>query len=158
VGRLDRDWDTDSLVEGGGVSLRLVGPHGARDLLGSESGDVLEDGLGNVVGPDDGGGLVGSDGGGDVGVGGLGHWVGQGRDLGGDLGLGVSLGGGVGDSLVNVGSLDRDWDTDRLVEGSGVSLGDLLNGVGTGLVDLRLVEVTLLVYTVLRVGQNCSCH
>merc|ERR550519_2903670 len=63
------------------------------DLLGAEGWDVLEDGLGNVVGLDDGGGL----GGGDGGVGGLSHGVGQGGDLGGDLGVGVSLGGGVGE-------------------------------------------------------------
>lgn len=74
----------------------LVSPHGARDLLGSESGDVLEDWLSDVGGLDNGSGLEGGDGGGDVSVGGLGHGVSQGGDLGTDLSEGVGLSCGVG--------------------------------------------------------------
>ena len=43
----------------------------SSDLLGAVGGDVLEDGLGNVVGLDKGGRLVGGNGGWDVVVGGL---------------------------------------------------------------------------------------
>jgi hypothetical protein len=100
------DWSVDGLADGldgvgpglvgDGLGDGLVGPDWAMDLLGAEGWDVLEDGLGNVVGLDDGGGLVGVDGGGDVGVGGLSHGVGQGGDLGHHLGEGVSLSSGVG--------------------------------------------------------------
>lgn len=100
------DWGVDGLADSldgvgpglvhDGLADGLVGPHWAMDLLGAEGWDVLEDRLGNVVSLDDRGGLVGVDGGGDVGVGGLGHGVSQGGDLGHDLGEGVSLSGGVG--------------------------------------------------------------
>merc|ERR1719320_1755569 len=39
----------------------LVGADWSSDVLGSVGGDVLEDGLGNVVGLDNGGRLVGGD-------------------------------------------------------------------------------------------------
>merc|ERR550532_3223217 len=78
----------DGLVNG------LVGPHGSGDGDLGVHGHILEDGLGSVVGLDNGGGLVGGDGGG--GVGGLSDGVGQHGDFGGDGGEGVSLGGGVG--------------------------------------------------------------
>ncbi len=80
----------DGLVDGG-----VLGDNAGHGHLGVH-GHVLEDGLGHVVGAHNGGGLVGGNGGGDVGVGGLGHGVGQSGDLGGDLGEGVGLGGGVG--------------------------------------------------------------
>ena len=99
------DWSVDSLADGldsvssglmsDGLGDGLVGPHWAVDLLGAEGWDVLKDRLGNVVSLDDGSGLVGVDGGGDVGVGGLGHGVGQARDLRHHLGEGVGLGRGV---------------------------------------------------------------
>jgi len=100
------DWSVDGLADSldgvgpglvhDGLADGLVGPDWAMDMLGAEGWDVLEDGLGHVVGLDDGGGLVGVDGGGDVGVGGLSHRVGQGGDLGHHLGEGMSLSGGVG--------------------------------------------------------------
>merc|ERR1719425_172176 len=74
----------------------LVGTDRSGDVLGSVGGDVLEDGLGNVVGLDNGGRLVGGNGGGDVGVGGLSNMVGQGGDLGDDLSKSMSLSSGVG--------------------------------------------------------------
>jgi len=111
----------------------LMGPHGAGDLLGAESGDVLEDGLGHVGGLDDGGGLVGGDGGGDVGVGGLGHGVGEGGDLGGDLGVGVGLGGGVcevtSQPVVLDGGAVVSWGPD---EGGDTVAGELDLGHGQG--------------------------
>merc|ERR1719336_3451220 len=100
------DWGVDSLADGlDGVSSGLmndwladglVGSDWSMDGLGSVGGDVLEDWLGNVVGLDNGGWLVGGNGGWDVGVGGLSHGVGQGGDLGGDLGKGMGLCSGVG--------------------------------------------------------------
>ena len=153
----DGDGPVDGLVDGGGVCLGdlldgvgaglvhqglvdgLVGPHGAGDLLGSESGDVLEDGLGNVGGPHDGGGLVGGDGGGDVGLDGLGHGVGQGGDLGGHLGVGVSLGGGVGEVAAEPVVLDggavvrgRPDEGGGAVAGEADLAGELGGGQGTG--------------------------
>jgi len=74
----------------------LVGADWSSDVLGSVGGDVLEDGLGNVVGLDNGCRLVGGNGGGDVGVGGLSNRVGQGGDLGDDLSKSMSLSSGVG--------------------------------------------------------------
>merc|ERR1719308_647017 len=74
----------------------LVGADWSSDVLGSVGGDVLEDGLGNVVGLDNGCWLVGGNGGGDVGVGGLSNRVGQGGDLGDDLSKSMSLSSGVG--------------------------------------------------------------
>ena len=66
------DGGVDSLADGldgvgpglvhDGLADGLVGPHWAVDLLGAEGWDVLEDGLGDVVSLDDGGGLVGVDG------------------------------------------------------------------------------------------------
>merc|ERR1711935_1017690 len=70
------DWGVD-----GGGNL-LDGSHGSSKSLTSEGGDVLEDGLSNMGGPDNGRWLVGGNGGGDVGVGGLSHRVGDGGDLG----------------------------------------------------------------------------
>jgi len=100
------DWSVDSLADGldsvssglvsDGLGDGLVGPHWAGDLLGAEGWDVLEDWLSDVVGLDDGGGLVGGDGSWDVGVSGLGYGVGQGGDLRSHLSEGVSLSGGVG--------------------------------------------------------------
>jgi len=101
------DWGVDgggNLLDGVGLGLvdqglgdLLDGPHGSSEGLASIGGDVLEDGLGDMGGLDDGGGLVGGDGGRDVGVGGLGHGVGDGGDLGADLSVGVGLSGGVGE-------------------------------------------------------------
>jgi len=96
----------------------LVGPDGAGDGDLSVDGDILEDGLGNMVGLDDGSGLVGGNGGGDVGVGGLSHGVGQGGDLGDDLSEGMSLSGGVSEvsskSVVLDGSRVVSWGTDKV--------------------------------------------
>merc|ERR1719320_1357814 len=74
----------------------LVGADWSSDVLGSVGGGVLEDGLGNVVGLDNGGRLVGGNGGWDVGVGGLSNRVGQGGDLGDDLSKSMSLRSRVG--------------------------------------------------------------
>jgi len=100
------DWGVDGggdLLDGVGLGLvdqglgdLLDGPHGSSEGLASIGGDVLEDGLGDMGGLDDGGGLVGGDGGRDVGVGGLGHGVGDGGDLGAHLSESMGLGGGVG--------------------------------------------------------------
>jgi len=96
----------------------LVGADRSSDVLGSVGGDVLEDGLGYVVGLDNGGRLVGGDGGGDVGVGGLSDRVGQGGDLGDDLSESMSLSGGVGkvssQSVVLNGSRVMSWGTDKV--------------------------------------------
>jgi len=99
------DWGVDSLADGldgvgpglvsDGLGDGLVGPHWSGDMLGAEGWDVLEDGLSDVVGPDDGGWLVGGDGSGNVSVGGLSDWVSQSGDLGSDLSEGMSLSGGV---------------------------------------------------------------
>merc|ERR1712112_505184 len=111
--RGNSNWDLSNSVDRGGNSLgdsrdgvsaglvdnwlvnSLVGTDGSRDSLGSVGWDVLEDWLSNVVGLDNGGGLVGGNWGRDVSVGGLSHWVGQGGDLGDDLSEGMSLSGGV---------------------------------------------------------------
>jgi len=130
------DWNLSDSVDWGGNSLGdsldgvgaglvdnwlvdgLVSTDGSSDGLGSVGGDVLEDGLGNVVGLDNGGGLVGGNGGGDVGVGGLSHGVGQGGDLGDDLSEGMSLSGGVSEvsskSVVLDGSRVVSWGTDKV--------------------------------------------
>jgi len=132
----DTDWDLSDLVDGGVDSLAdglhgvgpglmsdglgdgLVSPHWAGDVLGAEGWDVLEDWLSDVVGLDNGGGLVGGDGGGDVSVGGLSHGVGQGGDLGNDLGKGVSLSGGVGKVAAQPVMLDggrvMSWSSDQV--------------------------------------------
>ena len=99
------DGGVDSLADGldgvgpglvsDGLGDGLVGPHWSGDMLGAEGWDVLEDGLSDVVGPDDGGWLVGGDGSGNVSVGGLSDWVSQSGDLGSDLSEGMSLSGGV---------------------------------------------------------------
>jgi len=73
----------------------LVSSDWTRDLLGSERGDVLEDRLGYVMGLHNGIRLVHSDGAGNVGVGRLRHRVGQGGDLRGHRGIGVTLSSGV---------------------------------------------------------------
>jgi len=100
------DWSGEALghlLDGVGAGLvnqglldGLVGPHGSMNLLGSESGDVLEDWLRSIVGVDDGVGLVGGNRGGDMGMGGLSHRVGQGGNLGADLSESMRLGSGVG--------------------------------------------------------------
>jgi len=115
VGNADGvDSGVSHLLDGVGPGLMdnglvdgLVGPDGAGHGDLSVDGDVLEDGLGGVVGTDNGGGLVGGDLGGDVGVGGLSDGVGQGGDLGHDISVGVGLSGRVGEvasqPLVNDG-------------------------------------------------------
>jgi len=82
------DWGGNSLgnsLDGVGTGFvdnwlmdSLVGTDGSSDLLGSISWDSLEDGLGNVVGLDDRGRLVGGNWGGDVSMSGLSNGVGQG--------------------------------------------------------------------------------
>jgi len=133
---MSSNWDMGDSVDRGGNSLgnsldsvgaglvdnwlvdSLVGTDRSGDVLGSVGGDVLEDGLGNVVGLDNGGGLVGGNGGGDMGVGGLSHGVGQGGDLGDDLSEGMSLSGGVSEvsskSVVLDGSRVMSWGTDKV--------------------------------------------
>jgi len=135
-GNMSSNWDMGDSVDGGGNSLGdsldgvgaglvdnwlvdgLVGADWSGDLLGSVGGDVLEDGLGNVMGLHNGSGLVGGNGGGDVGVGGLSHGVGQGGDLGDDLSEGMSLSGGVSEvsskSVVLDGSRVVSWGTDKV--------------------------------------------
>jgi len=130
------NWNLSNSVDWGGNSLghsldsvgaglvdnwlvdSLVGADRSSDVLGSVGGDVLEDGLGYVVGLDNGGRLVGGDGGGDVGVGGLSDRVGQGGDLGDDLSESMSLSGGVGkvssQSVVLNGSRVMSWGTDKV--------------------------------------------
>merc|ERR1712038_1239309 len=130
------NWNLSNSVDWGGNSLghsldsvgaglvdnwlvdSLVGADRSSDVLGSVGGDVLEDGLGYVVGLDNGGRLVGGDGGGDVGVGGLSNRVGQGGDLGDDLSESMSLSGGVGkvssQSVVLNGSRVMSWGTDKV--------------------------------------------
>merc|ERR1719192_978773 len=119
------DWCSNSLgnsLDGVGTGFvdnwlvdGLVGTDGSSDGLGSIGGDILEDGLSNVVGLDDGSGLVGGNGGGDVGVGGLSDRVGQGGDLGDDLSESMSLSGGVGkvssQPVVLNGSRVMSWGT-----------------------------------------------
>jgi len=133
---ISSNWNLSNSVDRGGNSLGdsldgvgaglvdnwlvdgLVSTDGSSDGLGSVGGDVLEDGLGNVVGLDNGGGLVGGNGGGDVGVGGLSHGVGQGGDLGDDLSISMSLSGGVSEvsskSVVLDGSRVVSWGTDKV--------------------------------------------
>merc|ERR1712183_1231304 len=122
------DWGSNSLGNGldsVGAGLvdnwlvdSLVSTDRSGDVLGSVGGDVLEDGLGNVVGLDNGGRLVGGNGGGDVGVGGLSNRVGQGGDLGDDLSKSMSLSGGVGkvssQSVVLNGSRVMSWGTHKV--------------------------------------------
>merc|ERR1711887_349979 len=100
---MSSNWDLGDSVDSVGAGLvdnwlvdSLVGADRSSDVLGSVGGDILEDGLGYVVGLDNWGRLVGGDGGGDVGVGGLSNRVGQGGDLGDDLSESMSLSGGVG--------------------------------------------------------------
>merc|ERR1719228_152079 len=122
------DWSSNSLGNGlDGVGTGFVdnwlvdglgGTDGSSDGLGSIGGDILEDGLSNVVGLDDGSGLAGGNGGRDVCVGGLSDRVGQGGDLGDDLSVGVSLGGGVGkvatQPVVLDGSRVMGWGTHQV--------------------------------------------
>jgi len=86
---------SSGLMDNGLVDGLVSGDNTGHGPLGVH-GHILEDGLGNVVGAHDGGGLVGGNGGGDVGMSGLGHGVGEGGNLGDHLGEGVSLGGRVG--------------------------------------------------------------
>jgi len=79
-----------------GLANGLVSTDGSRDHLATKSGDVLEDGLSNMGGPDNGRRLVGSNGSRDVSVGSLSNRVGQGGDLGDNLSEGMSLSCGVG--------------------------------------------------------------
>jgi len=79
-----------------GLANGLVSTDGSRDHLATISGDVLEDGLSNMGGPDNGRRLVGSNGSRDVSVGSLSNRVGQGGDLGDNLSEGMSLSCGVG--------------------------------------------------------------
>jgi len=133
---MSSNWDMGDSVDRGGNSLgnsldsvgaglvdnwlvdSLVSTDWSSDGLGSVGGDVLEDGLGNVVGLDNGGRLVGGNGGGDVGVGGLSNRVGQGGDLGDDLSKSMSLSGGVSEvsskSVVLDGSRVMSWGTDKV--------------------------------------------
>jgi len=96
----------------------LVGTDGSADSLGSEGRDVLEDGLGYVVGLDNWGRLVGGNWGWDVGMSGLSHRVGQGGDLGDDLSESMSLSGRVGkvasQPVVLNGSRVMCWGTDKV--------------------------------------------
>jgi len=122
------DWGGNSLgnsLDGVGTGFvdnwlvdSLVGTDGSSDLLGSVSRDSLEDGLGNVVGLDDRGRLVGGNRGGDVGVSGLSHRVGYGRDLGDDLSESMSFSSGVGkvasQPVVLDGSRVMCWGTDKV--------------------------------------------
>jgi len=122
------DWGSDSLrnsLDGVGAGFvnnwlvdSLVGPDRSVDGLGAIGGDVLEDGLGNVVSSDNGGGLVRGNWGRDVGVGGLSHRVGQGGDLGDDLSKSMSLSGRVGkvasQPVVLDGSRVMCWGTDKV--------------------------------------------
>merc|ERR1712106_1079330 len=79
-----------------GLANGLVSTDGSRDHLATKSRNVLEDGLGNMGGPDNGGRLVGSNGSRDVSVGSLSNRMGQGGDLGDNLSEGMSLSCGVG--------------------------------------------------------------
>eukprot|EP00091_Calanus_sinicus_P024800 TRINITY_DN90_c0_g1_i29.p1 TRINITY_DN90_c0_g1~~TRINITY_DN90_c0_g1_i29.p1 ORF type:complete len:174 (+),score=32.86 TRINITY_DN90_c0_g1_i29:228-749(+) len=122
------DWGGNSLgnsLDGVGTGFvdnwlvdSLVGTDRSSDLLGSISRDSLEDGLGNVVGLDNRGRLVGGNWGGDVGVSGLSHRVSQGRDLGDDLSESMSLSSGVGkvasQPVVLDGSRVMCWGTDKV--------------------------------------------
>jgi len=95
------DWGSNSLgnsLDGVGAGFvnnwlmdSLVGPDRSVDGLGSKGGDVLEDGLCNVLSSDNWGGLVSGNWGRDVSVGGLSHGVGQDGDLGDDLSESMSL-------------------------------------------------------------------
>merc|ERR1719420_1716928 len=133
---ISSNWNLSNSVDRGGNSLgnsldcvgaglvdnwlvdSLVGADWSSDVLGSVGGDILEDGLSNVVGLDNGGRLVGGNGGGDVGVGGLSNGVGQGGDLGDDLSKSMSLSCGVGkvssESVVLDGSRVVSWGTDKV--------------------------------------------
>jgi len=108
-GSLDDSWCVSDLgvVGDAGVSVGAgleqgllisgVGGDWADDGLVPVQLLLLEDGLGNVLGGDDGSGLDGLDGCWGVDVGGLSNWDGPGGQLWGDLGVSVSLGGGVGE-------------------------------------------------------------
>jgi hypothetical protein len=107
------------LVDGG-----VLGDGPDDGLLGVD-GLLAEDGAGSVVGVDDGGGLHASDGLGLVHVGGLGNGEGGAADLRGDLGVGVSLGGGVG----KVASQAVGLDGCRVVCGCAAKGGEALTNV-----------------------------
>jgi len=107
-GSLDEGWgsgdggvvgDTGVSVGAGLVQGLLIGGVGgnwADDWLVPVQLLLLEDGLGDVLGGDDGSWLDGLDGSWGVDVGGLSNWDGPGGQLWGDLGVSMSLGGGVG--------------------------------------------------------------
>jgi hypothetical protein len=101
VGKSDRG-GMDRLLDevgtglmGNGLVDGTVGGDGASHSNLGVHGHILEDGLGNVVGTDNGGGLVGGNGGGDEGMGGLSDGVGESGDLGDNLSVGVGLSGRV---------------------------------------------------------------
>jgi len=145
------NWSSNSLgnsLDGVGTGFvdnwlvdSLVGTDGSSDGLGSISGDILEDGLGNVVGLDDGSGLMGGNWGGDVGVGGLSNWVGYGGDLGDDLSKSMSLGGGVGkvatQPVVLDGSRVMSWCTHQVGGGIGHYCWCHCHGASAGKSDER---------------------
>merc|ERR1712106_236247 len=130
------NWDMGNTMNWGGHSLgnsldgvgagfvnnwlvdSLVGTDWSTDVPGSEGRNVLEDGLGNMMGLDNWGGLVGGNWGWDVGMGGLSHGVGQGGDLGDDLSVSMSLSGRVGkvasQPVVLDGSRVMCWGTDKV--------------------------------------------
>merc|ERR1712215_464780 len=74
----------------------LVSTNGSSDGLSSIGRDVLEDGLGNVMGLDNWGGLVGGNGGRDVGMSSFSNGMSQGGDLGNDLSESMSHSSGIG--------------------------------------------------------------
>lgn len=102
----------------------LVGPHGSGDGDLGVDRDILEDGLGSMVGPHNGGRLVGGNGSGDMSVDGLRDGVGDGGDLGGDAGESMRLGGGVGKVAAQSVVLDG-----RRIVGGGTDQG---GGAGHG--------------------------
>jgi len=107
-GSLDEGWgsgdggvvgDTGVSVGAGlvqGLLIGGVGSNWADDWLVPVQLLLLEDGLGDVLGGDDGSWLDSLDGSWGVDVSGLSNWDGPGGQLWGDLGVSVSLGGGVG--------------------------------------------------------------
>merc|ERR1711892_128299 len=111
------DWGVDgggNLLDGVGLGLvdkrlgdLLDGSHGSSKSLTSKGGDVLEDGLSNMGGPDNGRWLVG----------GLSHRVGDGGDLGAHLSVGMGLSSGVGkvtsQSVVLDGGRVMSWCSDQ---------------------------------------------
>jgi len=132
-GSLDKSWgvcdsgvmsDTGVGVSAGleqGLLISGVSGDWSDDGLLSEQLLLLEDGLGNVLGGDNSGGLDSLDGCWSVDVSGLSNWDGPGGQLWGDLGVSVSLSGGVGEVTAQPVALDGgrvvSWGTDQ--SGSG---------------------------------------